>query len=476
MDVIKRAVEHLNPGQVPVLTVDQPLFAIAKIIQWNWPESYGEDKFVVLLGGLYIEMATLATLGYLFDGSGWTNVLTKAGIATPGTADSFLKGAHVKRTRHAHQVTSSALSIMLRTAYDAHCLDTSEPLPFDDWCVKQVEACPQFHYWYMVRHLECLMLVFVRSIREGNFPLYVTALRALAPWFFALDHTHYSRWVPVHVRDMTTLHERLPEFDRGSFVVHKSTRPFSAIAIDHAHEQNNAVVKGDGGAIGLTQNPRALLRWMVAGPEIARTIDGFETECLDNHTGRDNGRHHEHTMAVQVTFASEVQALVEVTEDLGNPFMEVSGVLLVLDTRDIADQAVMTTLRGIEKKGHDQYDSFVTDRLVERTSHVSVTITKNSMPLFNRPSKRTPSKATQMITSPKGDCALFSRLYIACQTPDGDLDNFFKHENHPCRSWENCGSVQRHISQIAWRSCAHPKAKLQSSTSSYWMELLSSTC
>ena len=68
---------------------------------------------------------------------------------------------------------------------------------------------------------------------------------------------------------MTTLHERLPdiakEFDRGSFVVHKWTRPFSAIAINHAHEQNNAVVKADGGAIGLTQNPRALLRWMVAG-------------------------------------------------------------------------------------------------------------------------------------------------------------------------------------------------------------------
>jgi len=93
MDVIKRAVEHLNPGQVPVLTVDQPLFAIAKIIQWNWPESYGEDKFVILLGGLHIEMATLATLGDLLDGSGWTNVLTQAGIVAPGTADSFLKGA-----------------------------------------------------------------------------------------------------------------------------------------------------------------------------------------------------------------------------------------------------------------------------------------------------------------------------------------------------------------------------------------------
>ena len=52
------------------------------------------------------------------------------------------------------------------------------------------------------------------------------------------------------------------------------------------------------------------------------------------------------------------------------------------------------------------------------------------MPLFNTPSKRTQSKATQMTTSLKSDCALFSRLYIACQTRDGDLDNFFKHENH----------------------------------------------
>ena len=129
-------------------------------------------------------------------------------------------------------------------------------------------------------------------------------------------------------------------------------------------------------------------------------------------------------------FASEVQALVEVIEDIGNPFMEESGDLLVLDTRDTADPAVVTTVRGIEKKGHDQNDSFVTDRLVERTSPVSDTISKISMPLFNRPSKRTPSKATQMITSLKSDCALFSRLYIACRTRDGDLDNFFKHANH----------------------------------------------
>ena len=56
VDVVKNAVEHVNPGQTPVITLDQPLFALAKQIQWKWPEKYGEDKMVVMCGGLHIEM------------------------------------------------------------------------------------------------------------------------------------------------------------------------------------------------------------------------------------------------------------------------------------------------------------------------------------------------------------------------------------------------------------------------------------
>ncbi|KAJ8385878.1 hypothetical protein AAFF_G00179440 [Aldrovandia affinis] len=41
----------------------QPLFALAKQIQWKWPESYSEDQIVVIFGGLHIEMVALKTLG-----------------------------------------------------------------------------------------------------------------------------------------------------------------------------------------------------------------------------------------------------------------------------------------------------------------------------------------------------------------------------------------------------------------------------
>ena len=106
--------------QVPVLTLDQPLFTIAKLIQWNWPDVYGEEKFVIILGGLHIEMAALTTLRDFLDGSGWTHALTQADIATAGTAESFLKTSHIKRTRHAHQVSASALSILIHKANDAY--------------------------------------------------------------------------------------------------------------------------------------------------------------------------------------------------------------------------------------------------------------------------------------------------------------------------------------------------------------------
>ena len=47
--IVKSAVKHLNPGQTPVLTFDQPLYALATQIQWTWPDDYGEDKFVTCL-------------------------------------------------------------------------------------------------------------------------------------------------------------------------------------------------------------------------------------------------------------------------------------------------------------------------------------------------------------------------------------------------------------------------------------------
>lgn len=70
---------------------------------------------------------------------------------------------------------------------------------------------------------------------------------------FALDHTHYSRWIPVHIQDMNILSEKHPaiftEICEEKFVVHKISNKFSVIAIDQCHKQNNAIVKDSVGEL-----------------------------------------------------------------------------------------------------------------------------------------------------------------------------------------------------------------------------------
>ena len=302
MTVQQKATQFQNPGQIPVTAFDAPLFALAKLVQWKWPDTHGEDKHVVMMGGFHIEMAMWNTFGDYLEDSGWTTALTQANVASSGTADSFLNASHLTRTRHGHQVSLPALhklqdDVFLSCTEGPHNAEMKEA-----WRQSTIQKCPTFKYWDTVLQIELLGLVLVRAHRECNFPLYTDSLKALAPWFFALDHHNYARWLPIHIRDM----ENLPlsirsEFeDHGHWVVCKTENRFSAMPIDQAHEQNNAVIKGSGGAIGLTENPSAFRKWAIAGPEQARLIVEFEKQYLREI--QDKHLHHEEGLASQKTF------------------------------------------------------------------------------------------------------------------------------------------------------------------------------
>ena len=202
---------------------------------------------------------------------------------------------------------------------------------------------------------------------------------------------------------------------------------FSGIATDQAHEQNNASVKGDGGAVGLTENPAALRRWKVSGPEMARLIREFEVSTMKRK--KTDFRHHEQTKRVQMIFGRDITSLTDVIEEMGNPFAENSKDLLVLDSRDLADPAVIDTLRQIKSLGQEQYDTYVNERLVNQTKPITDPINRNNLLLFSRQPEREKSRAQLQWSSLNNDCSLFSRLYIASQIRSGDLDQFFQHEN-----------------------------------------------
>ena len=329
IDVLKRITEYLNPGQVPVLACDQPLFALVKYVQWTCPNSYGENKLIPMLGGLHTEMNFWKMVGNILDESGWTTMLNDSGVATAGRADSYIHASHLKRTRHSHQVTALALARLKLEAFEQLKKDGED---ISAWELNMKKKSPTFHFWQLIQELELLGLAFVRSHRERNFEEYVECLREMVPWWFALEHPNYSRWVAVHISDMESLPHDLREELKQGWTFAKTSRQFSSMPLDQAHEQHNAIVKGSGGAVGLTENPIAFNKWMVAGPEQARLVMEFEKQ-FDEHTGEES-KHLEADVSHQRDFKEEVSKVIDTMKVMGNPFLEEGQELLALDSHE----------------------------------------------------------------------------------------------------------------------------------------------
>ena len=150
------------------------------------------------------------------------------------------------------------LTNLKQEAY-SHAVGDDDAPSMTTWESEMRKRSPTFLFWDMILGYETLILMFIRAHREKRFSLYVEVLEALVHLFFALDHTNYVRWGPIHLSDMKSLPSSIKkEFEQeGHWVLSKTNNKFSAIPIDQAHEQENKNVKSTGGAVGLTENPVA---------------------------------------------------------------------------------------------------------------------------------------------------------------------------------------------------------------------------
>ena len=131
-----------------------------------------------------------------------------------------------------------------------------------------------------------------------------------------------------HALNVIALDTKAPDvaqaFRQGLFAITKLARGFSCMPIDQACEQNNAMVKGDGGVVDLTENPNALRRWMLSGLKMAHLIEEFRDHTL-SYASRASQHHHKAEKAYQLRFHKDVKSVTEAIEEMGNPFQEESN-------------------------------------------------------------------------------------------------------------------------------------------------------
>ena len=76
-----------------------------------------------------------------------------------------------------------------------------------------------------------------------------------------------------------------------------------------------------------------------------------------------------------------------------------------------------------------RFQTFAQECLIERSKPIDDVLHRNQLQLFGSTAKKKSNKGKQQISLLKSDVGLFARLYIGCQNRDGNLEDFFHHEN-----------------------------------------------
>jgi hypothetical protein len=146
---------------------------------------------------------------------------------------------------------------------------------FDAYREKQCNLYTTFNLWNSYCEMVELLLTFTRETRTGDWALHMKTTAETMPWFFAYNHTNYSRYMSIYLHEMQNLpssHPKIHEYlSQGDFVVQlQESHPFSQVACDLSIEVTiNRDSKTKGGLIGFSQNPAGVQRWTLAHHERA---------------------------------------------------------------------------------------------------------------------------------------------------------------------------------------------------------------
>ena len=236
-----------------------------------------------------------------------------------------------------------------------------------------------FKYWYGILDHQVTILMLVRSFREADLILFISTLKKIVPLFFALDHTHYSRWLPVFIQDLEVMTVENPQlfrqFREGKFSVRSSLLEFSKMTYDQCHEQNNKAIKSTSGYINLVnkEDKDFLQKVEICSPEIRQFL-----EQVDNDKVPQSQNHKEQSSAFSKRYIRDCNKVY--SRFTTNPFSAIQ--FQKINTPLLFPEVIVEDSKTIFVIGEAQYQEYVISRFITGSADVIQTpICRNSLKL-----------------------------------------------------------------------------------------------
>ena len=209
MNIISNTINTLNPGQIPVDTAHQSFISLTKELIIQFPDKLGPDKHLCLFGSFHIEKSLLIICGQVIKVSGLNEIMCTWGLSIV-EADSLVTVEDIKRARYGLQVGACVIYSKLKKAH----MDSGSDELILLWLANKSKINKMCFYWKLILELMIDFFVFMRSLREGKYPLYIASLRKPIRWYFALDHYNYARWLSFHIYDLLALPQNSSQLHR----------------------------------------------------------------------------------------------------------------------------------------------------------------------------------------------------------------------------------------------------------------------
>lgn len=435
-----------------VITLDMGLYKPAKQLQMSRNDL---DHIVLRPGELHVVMAQLRCIGAYIENSGLDLCWTEANLYGPATVKQILEGKHVKRGLQAHMVTLEALFNLYQDEFfqefphilpiitaasehlDQSCNNgTFEVTPeahknleetikshcvlnlitqFDSKMTSKPVSCVMLQYMQMVMN----MMLFIRSVRTGNWKLHLATLATFSKYFFAHDKLNYAQMIPLYLAEMQSLEDTdnniYQEFLDGNWVVNKNSKvSFCAIGADHALEHINRSMKVAGGLIGITLQPSARAKFFLISPELARIAE--EAQQMVGVSSTTQTKHHALSKSFNLKTNKNIEGLTATLHSCTNPFAEESQDLFNLATKEVMPDEVKEEMCRQSDTGKQLLDDFVKERIKERNINLWAPMKKCKMQTFKRNGKTLTVASADGPIKLKEDRNLFARLLLVTKT------------------------------------------------------------
>ncbi len=403
-EMLKRSHEIMEALETDhiVLVFDQALFAKVSEVFWKHKGIY--SGIVLRMGTFHTICNFLGILGKRFQDAGLRDLCIESGIIAEGSVAAVMEGCHYNRAIRIHKYIYEALMRLVWRAFlmwvnDNHpnkqehleefleyVSDLHDEMSSDALDQTYAQPCftdiaqlfaqyldhlrvsngPLSTFWMSyIDMVGSILLALIRSSREGNWELHLSAIQSMIPWCFAYDKVNYARYLPVYYASMTSLPVDHPQvyqhFMNGGFSVQlRSANPFGKVPVDQTTEEMvNKNTKVSGGIKRFSLKSGAVSRFYLVSEYRSAFLHQFRemTGLIKSDV------HHAELHKPRIKKDEEaVSSVLETIDNWVNPF-EDNHEMVSLSTAVVASPEIQHDLLAAYAIGKMAYDIFQEERL-----------------------------------------------------------------------------------------------------------------